>query len=53
MECWSIEKEGIKPSAITPSLQYSNLSRRGMTKGDTPNSIENKIFQEILPCFGL
>jgi len=35
MEYWSIEREGIKPLAITPSLQYSN----------TPNSIENKIFQ--------
>jgi hypothetical protein len=24
MECWSIRKEDIKPSAITPILQYSN-----------------------------
>jgi len=23
MEYWSIEKEDIKPSAITPTLQYS------------------------------
>jgi len=41
MEYWSIEKKDIKPLAITPSLHYSN----------TPKLIENKIFEEILPCF--
>jgi len=43
LEYWSIGEKDIKPLAITPSLQYSN----------TPKLIENKIFQEILPCFDL
>ena len=36
MEYWSIEKNDIKPLAITPTLQCSN----------TPNLIEIQIFQQ-------
>ena len=43
LEYWSIEKNDIKPLAITPTFQYSN----------TPNLIEIQIFQQRLPCFGL
>jgi hypothetical protein len=41
MEYWSIEKEDIKPSAITPILQYSI----------TPKFIEIKILPQRLPFF--
>ena len=36
MEYWSIEKNDVKPLAITPTLHYSN----------TPNLIEIQIFQQ-------
>jgi hypothetical protein len=32
MEYWSIKKEDIKPSAISPILQYSYLSRRSFSE---------------------
>jgi hypothetical protein len=43
MEYWSVEKKDVNPLAITPTLQYSNISKL--------REIENS--HNGLPSFGL
>jgi hypothetical protein len=43
MEYWSVDKKGINPLAITPTLHYSN----------TPKLIENETSHDGLHSFGL
>jgi len=42
MEYWSVDKKGINPLTITPTLQYSN----------TPKLIEIESDYDGLPSFG-
>jgi len=43
MEYWSVDKKGINPLTITPTLQYSN----------TPKLIQIETCHDGLPSFGL